>query len=54
MSNRSYSVLCCDLLGGFWAQLTNVPSLPSNSTQTIFDTASTSNRYYRLVTPSQP
>ena len=49
-SNRTYAVEWTTTLSA-WSVLTNLPSAPSNTTPTVFDTLTPSNRFYRVRTP---
>ena len=55
VSNRLYTIQFTDsLAGGAWTRLTVVPARPTNRTETIFDPAYTTGRFYRLATPPPP
>jgi hypothetical protein len=54
ISNRTYSVLYRDTVGsGQWQKLSDILATTNNHTEVIFDSRATSNRFYRLVIPSQ-
>lgn len=55
VSKRTYTVQYKDDLNGIsWSKLADVVARPTNHTEVITDPASTTQRYYRLVTPRQP
>jgi hypothetical protein len=55
ISNRTYSIQYKDSVGSTqWFKLGDVLALASNRLERIPDPASTTNRFYRLVTPRQP
>jgi hypothetical protein len=55
VSNRTYSVLYSDSSsGGSWFRLSDIVGRINNRSELIVDPSSTSNRFYRLVTPRQP
>jgi len=54
VSNKTYTVQFTDALGsGTWSTLTDLTARTTNAIETVFDSAYTSNRTYRLVTPTQ-
>jgi hypothetical protein len=53
-ANRTCSVEFSNGLGEPWQKLTDVIALPSSRVETVSDPGFTEQRYYRLVTPSQP
>jgi hypothetical protein len=55
VSNRTYSVQFTDALeGGSWSKLADVLARPVSRVETRPDPGWTTNRFYRLVLPSQP
>jgi Immunoglobulin domain len=54
ISNRTYTVQYSDALGWPWQRLANVLARTNNRVEIIPDSAWTTNRFYRLVTPWQP
>jgi hypothetical protein len=55
VSNRTYSVLYSDSLRtGSWQRLADVVARATNHLEIIRDSGYTTNRFYRLVTPTQP
>ena len=55
VSNRTYTVQFNDRLGSTqWFRLGDVLALATNRLERIPDPASTTNRFYRLVTPRLP
>ena len=54
VSNRTYSVQYSDSFAlGAWSTLASLPARSTNWTAMISDPASTTNRFYRLVTPKR-
>jgi hypothetical protein len=54
-SNHTYTILYENsLMAASWSKLTDVPARETNWVDTIVDVASTTNRFYRLVTPALP
>jgi hypothetical protein len=54
ISNRTYSVLYRDtVVAGQWRKLSDILAATNNHTEVIIDSSATSNRFYRLVIPSQ-
>jgi hypothetical protein len=55
VSNRTYSVLYTDGLNpASWQKLGDIPAKTTTRTEVVNDFTSTTNRFYRLVTPIQP
>jgi hypothetical protein len=55
VSNHTYTILFNNALGDLsWSKLADVEARPTNRLATVADPASTTNRFYRLVTPQQP
>ena len=55
ISNRTYTVQFNDVLGvNTWSNLADVVARGSNRVEVISDPASTTNRFYKIVTPQQP
>ena len=55
ISNRTYTVQFKDAVGSTqWFKLSDVLAFATNRIERIPDPASTTNRFYRLVTPRQP
>ncbi|MCI0745855.1 MAG: immunoglobulin domain-containing protein [Verrucomicrobia subdivision 3 bacterium] len=55
VSNRTYTVHFTDALSvGVWTKLADVIARATNHLESVMDSAATTNRYYRLVTPRQP
>ena len=54
-ANHSYTIQFADALGsGAWQQLTNIATRATNHIESVADSPSVTNRYYRLITPHQP
>ncbi|HEU0010517.1 MAG TPA: lamin tail domain-containing protein, partial [Verrucomicrobiae bacterium] len=53
-SNRTYTLQFSDQAGAAWSRLADVFARSNNRVETIIDSAWTSNRIYRAVTPRQP
>jgi hypothetical protein len=54
-SNHTYTVLYENsLTTASWSKLADVPARDTNWVDTVVDVARTTNRFYRLVTPSLP
>jgi hypothetical protein len=55
VSNRTYTVQYTDGLGpASWQKLGDIPGRTTTRTEVLNDFNSTTNRFYRLVTPIQP
>jgi hypothetical protein len=55
ISNRTYTVQYTDGLSPIaWQKLNDVPAHATNRVEVIVDPSPVDNRYYRIVTPSQP
>jgi len=55
VSNKTYAIEYTDSLGAAaWLRLTSLVARPVNRVETIVDSAFTTNRYYRVVTPYRP
>lgn len=55
VSNKTYSVEFRDSASeGIWTRLADVPAQTKNHLQQVTDSASATNRFYRLLTPRQP
>ncbi len=55
LSNKTYSLQYRENLnGGSWSRLAEVFARPSNRVEVIADPATSTNRFYRIVTPRQP
>ena len=55
LSNKTYSLQYRgNLNGGSWSRLAEVFARPSNRVEVIADPATSTNRFYRIVTPRQP
>jgi hypothetical protein len=54
ISNRTYSVLYSDSLGsGQWEKLADVLARTNTHNEVLIDSAGGTNRFYRLIVPSQ-
>lgn len=54
MSNRSYTIQSLPALSGSWQKWQDITAVTSNRTLWLTNPIATTNRFYRLVTPSQP
>jgi hypothetical protein len=55
VSNRTYSVQYSDGLNPIqWKRLGDVPAGKTTRVETMVDPSGNANRFYRLVTPTQP
>jgi len=55
LSNKTYSLQYRENFnGGTWSKLAEVYARPSNRVEVITDSSSSTNRFYRVVTPRQP
>jgi hypothetical protein len=54
-SNKTYTIQYTERVGsGSWSKLKDVGAARTNRTETVFDPAFTTNRYYRIATPFVP
>jgi hypothetical protein len=53
LANHTYSVQYRDFLSGSWMKLGDIVAQPTNHMEMLLDRASTTNRFYRLVSPRQ-
>jgi hypothetical protein len=55
ISNKTYTIQYTERVGsGSWSKLKDVGAARTNRTETVFDPAFTTNRYYRIATPFVP
>jgi len=54
VSNRGYTVQAQSLFGGAWQKWIDIGPVATNRTLALTNTATSTNRFYRLVTPLQP